>query len=299
MNSRSRSEAHCILAPTDFQLPARRAFMYGVKLAAALQGRLEILHVIKTVSKPPDSRYLRDRKNSALLELGRLARAAGEAGVHAEPRLDYGVPSTCALERAKSGRVEMIVLGTEGRTGWDRLRLGSTALAIFRDAPCPVLAVHGHLVGDVPRHPTRVKLQRLLVGTDFSSCADATLAYVSTLAGPLRASIRLLHAAETEATVPERRDRLLKMAEQMRTRGIDVEAVCLPGNPVETILSEAADWETDVIAVGTHGRQGLSRIMLGSVAEQLLRRAGCPMLIVRNLPPRLRGNDRQGGDRTP
>ena len=66
----------------------------------------------------------------------------------------------------------------------------------------------------------------------------------------------------------------------LQAQGLPVEGRCLAGLPVETILGEAARWEADVVIVGTAGRRGRSRLMLGSVAEGVIRRAGCPVLVV-------------------
>lgn len=68
----------------------------------------------------------------------------------------------------------------------------------------------------------------------------------------------------------------------LRRQGLEVDGVCLLGEPVETILSQASGWEADLISVGAQGRQGLSRLVLGCVAEGVLRRAGCPVLIVKH-----------------
>jgi nucleotide-binding universal stress UspA family protein len=153
---RSRKAAPCLLLPTDFQQPARRAFNYGLTLARLLGLRLELLHVIKALSGgpglSPDTRYAHAMRTSALLGLGRLARIAKEAGVQAEPLLDFGVPDECILRCMEQKPVELLVMGTEGRAGWDRLRLGSTAQTLARRANCPVLAVHGGMVGDVVSH---------------------------------------------------------------------------------------------------------------------------------------------------
>jgi nucleotide-binding universal stress UspA family protein len=285
-----------ILLPTDFQPPARRAFMYGVKLATAWPARLEILHVIKTATDSPDavpdSRYVRSLKTSALLNLGRLAREAKEEGAHAQPLLRYGVPSVCILDVVKQVHAEMIVIGTEGRTGWDRLRLGSTAQAIVREAPCPVLTLHGSLPGDVARHPARIRLQRLLVATDFSTFAGAALQAVCELAGKFKAAVSLLHAAESSADGPQAERMLAQLVKNLRRQGIAAEGVCVAGDPVEMILAQAAAWQADLIAVGTRGRQGLSRVVMGSVAEALLKRAGCPVLTVGR--PRRRAGVSQG-----
>jgi nucleotide-binding universal stress UspA family protein len=273
-----------MLLPTDFQQSARRAFLYGVKLAIGIPARLEILHVIKAPVDGPnaarDSRYLRSVKTAALLNLGRLTEAARAKGAQAQPLLRYGVPAACILEVVKQVHAEMIVIGTEGRTGWDRLRLGSTAEAVVREAPCPVLTVHGGLAGDAPGHPARIRLRRLLVATDFSVYAGAALHAVARLAATLDARVCLLHAAEPAADGKPAERRLAKLVQELRYQHIEAESVCAVGDPVETILIQAAAWQADLIAVGTQGRRGLSRLMLGSVAEALLKRAGCPVLTV-------------------
>ncbi len=293
MRSISRKPTPCILLPTDFQQPARRAFTYAVKLATVLKFRLEIVHVIKTVSESaqvsPDNRSLNSLKTSALLELGRMASAAKETAIHAEPSLLFGAPADCILESATRLGAGLIVMGTHGRTGWDRMRLGSVAQAVIREAPCPVLTLQEVVARDCFRHHAKVSLARLLVATDFSSCADGLVRYVAQLAGQLRAQVCLVHASdEGEAKLLAQR-KLEGVRRGLERNGLQVETVCIPGDPVEVILAQAAGWQADVIAVGTQGRTGLPRLVLGSVAEAVLGRAGCPVLIANNRQVGLRG----------
>jgi nucleotide-binding universal stress UspA family protein len=280
----SRKKTSYIIVTTDFEAPARRAFMYGVKLAITLSARLNILHVIKTASDSSaverESRQLGSLKTSALLNLGRLTRIAEEAGALARPQLLYGVPAACILEAVKLVPVKLIVMGTEGRTGWDRLRLGSTALAIVQRAPCPVLTVHGGLARDVVRHSSKVRLHRLLIATDFSRPAEAALQTAGEIATTLKSTIFLLHAVEPSEDKTHAERMLSKRIERLRRQHIEADGLCVHGDPVEVILAQAAAWQADVIAVGTQGRRGLSRLALGSVAEALLKRAGCPVLTV-------------------
>lgn len=277
-----------IVVATDFQQPARRAFLHGVKLATALKAPLHIVHVIKTPTDrsgaAPDSRSLRPLKTAALLELGRLVRVAREGGASAQPLLLYGEPVSCILETVERTHAGLVVMGTEGRLGWDRLRLGSTASAVVRAAPCPVVTVHGGLAGDVARHPARVHLRRLLVATDFSRAADAALRTASGLAVHLDATVRLVHVVASSAERARAERRLAAQVHDLRQGSLEAEGRCLGGEPVEVILAEAAAWQADLLAAGTSGRQGLQRLVLGSVAEELLRRAGCPVLTVGRVP---------------
>lgn len=295
MKPTGKKTARPVLMPTDFEMASRRAFAYAVKLAGVTGARLEILHVIKTVgdsgSTAPDRPHLNSLKTAALLELGRLTRVAREAGVSADPSLRFGVPDACILEAVGQLHPEMIVMGTEGRTGWDRLRLGSTAETVVREATCPVLAVHGGLAGDAPHHHARVKVERLLLATDFSSCAEEARRALCVLAQRTNGSIRVVHAAADEPAVKRGKRRMNGLLEDLRRNHPEAEGLCLPGEPLETILSQAAQWRADVIVVGTQGRRGLSRLLLGSVAEGLLRRAGCPVLVVRRAAPLVRSGD--------
>lgn len=276
-----------LLLPTDFQEPSRRALLHGIKLATALGVQLTLLHVIKTptdlANKAPDSRSLRSLRTSALLELGRLTRTAQEHGVSAQPLLLYGDPIDCILETAVRHHTEIIVMGTEGRTGWDRLRIGSTTERVVCKSPCPVLTVHGGLAGDVFRHPAKVRLRRILLGTDFSRDADSALHVVCDLALKLHATVRIVHASRAAPANGQLDRTIAKHARHLRSAGIEADGVCVPGDPVETILTQAAVYQADLLAVGTRGRRGLSRLILGSVAEALIKRAGCPVLTVRNV----------------
>ncbi len=276
-----------LLLPTDFQNPSRRALLHGIKLATGLGAQLTLLHVIKTPTdrshQAPDSRSLRALRTSALLELGRLIRTAKERGVSAQPLLLYGDPIGCIVETALRGLTDMIVMGTEGRTGWDRLRIGSTTQGVVCQAPCPVLTVHGGLAGDVFRHPAKVRLRRVLIGTDFSSDADSALQVVHGLAPMLQATVRIVHASQASSDNGHADRTIGRYVRQLRSVGIEADGVCVPGDPVETILTQATVYQADLLAVGTRGQRGLSRVILGSVAEALIKRAGCPVLTVRNV----------------
>ena len=280
-----RQGARVIVLPTDFQRPARRAFLHSVRLAIAFKARLHILHVIKTPTdrsgEARDSRFLRSLRTSALLELGRLVRTARDGGASGQPLLLYGDPVSSILEAVKRTHAGMIVMGTEGRIGWDRLRIGSTAEALVREAPCPVLTVHGGLAGDVARHSARVHLQRVLMATDFSRPADAALRTASGVALNLGATFRLVHVVDPSSEKARAERKIAAQVHDLRQRGLEAEGQCLNGEPVQAILRDAGVWHADLLALGTSGRRGLHRLALGSVAEELLRRSGCPVLTVR------------------
>ncbi len=145
-------------------------------------------------------------------------------------------------------------------------------------------------------------ITRILVAIDFSPSARAALEYATFLAGKVAASLEVLHVWEPPGYVGPDTLALLPVAagqpgwEQTRaevTREVEqflAKAAARPrqlsvrvevGEPSDTILNVARDAGTDLIVMGTHGRTGLSRLLIGSVAEAVLRRATCPVLTLR------------------
>jgi len=142
------------------------------------------------------------------------------------------------------------------------------------------------------------KIERILVPVDFSSCSEAALAYAAGLARKVGARVDVLHAWEAPAIpadlplpVEEFQTGARREAERLlddlvaRHRAADepVRAHLAAGSAVPTILGQLAIGEHDLIVIGTHGRRGLVRAVLGSVAEEVLRRAPCPVLCVREM----------------
>ncbi len=300
MKRRERAAGTIVLA-TDFLKPSQRAFAYAIALAKVLQVRLVILHVIRGVTgagspAPSDSRYLKPMKTAALLELARLVRLAQDAGIRAEASLQIGHPAVSVPDAIRKLRAQMIVMGTHGRTGWDRLQLGSTAESVIRVATCPAMTVRGVVAGDAAKPHSHVRLLRLLVATDFSVTAQGAVRWAARLAQQVGASLVVLHAVETptpgrrkwssrmsvdlDALRTARTRRLERVVSELVEKGVAAEAACVDGIPIEVIVAQAAQWGADAIIIGTHGRRGLRRAVLGSLAEQVVRRAGCPVVTV-------------------
>ena len=123
-------------------------------------------------------------------------------------------------------------------------------------------------------------VQHILVATDFSESADAALDVAIQYARTFRARLYLVHVcAAGELDVTE----LLAVA-AARAEPVPVSVAGTGGDPAEEILRYASRQPVDLIVVGTHGRTGVSRLLLGSVAERVVRGAGCPVLVV-PVPP--------------
>lgn len=141
-------------------------------------------------------------------------------------------------------------------------------------------------------------IRRILVPVDFTESVPLLVHYAMEIVRGRGASVRLFHAVETPAaaTIPAAdavanvrfsvdlqaaaQDRLREIAAGIRGLTVDVKAVV--GPPAAEILREAREWGADVVVVATHGRRGLPRMFLGSVAEEVVRGSPCPVLAVRH-----------------
>jgi nucleotide-binding universal stress UspA family protein len=145
---------HHVLVPLDFSTYAEQALDYAIALAQKLQARVTLLHVIQPPAVVnvegglwPTSTFLQDLEAAVTRDMeGYLARVTA-AGLEGEMVVVHGVPFQEILDTAKARQVDLIIMGTHGRTGLTHVFLGSVAEKVVRLAPCPVL---------VARQPTPI-----------------------------------------------------------------------------------------------------------------------------------------------
>lgn len=299
-----------ILVPTDFSATSNAAFGYAKALAERFDASLHLVHAFEdpfTTAAFAAEMYaplpttLRD---TLVIDIEqRLAErlpAEDRARFRGTAEIVTGPTAKAIVEYSQSLGSDLIVMGTHGRGGMSHLLLGSVAERVVRTARCPVLTVRE------PGEP----IKRILVPTDFSDTADAALTYARLLAARYGASLQLLHvlddpfvteglAAEaymTEAPVlrsallREAQNRLAQRVVPLRRGGefegspgvTRVDAEVLFGHGAKTIAEYALDRGANLIVMGTHGRTGVAHLLLGSVAERLVRHAPCPVLTVRH-----------------
>jgi nucleotide-binding universal stress UspA family protein len=157
-------------------------------------------------------------------------------------------------------------------------------------------------------------IQHILMATDFSPCAQDALKQALYLAQGLKAKMTLLNVFETffpspdfpstgdypgvyqwlENVKKEEKRKLKVTAEIVEREGVDVAVLFKEGNPSAEIVRTAQEINADLIVLGTHGRKGLSHVLMGSVAERVARHAPCPVLIVREKSERERSKRADG-----
>jgi nucleotide-binding universal stress UspA family protein len=284
-----------ILVPTDFSKPSDAALAHAKRLAANTGATLHLLHVV-------DNLFLRavlgdphDYEAAALRQLRDRAPApTGDiASILAVERSDE--PADEITSYARTHGIDLIVMGTHGRGRMAHLLLGSVAEKVSRTSPCPVLTLR-----DAPQ-TEELKGVRILVPTDFGPSADAALGCARRLAARLRGSVCLLHVIEhpgigasfgSELYVPEpaavRQEQVAKAKIQLSRRilvdsrsRVKVTSDIVFGPSSTMIAAYAHDSGFDLIVMGTRGRGGLAHLLIGSVAESVIRTASCPVLTVK------------------
>jgi nucleotide-binding universal stress UspA family protein/predicted transcriptional regulator len=222
---------------------------------------------------------------------GVRARLA-EQGVQAEAVVRDGSPYAVLLDLADEFGVDAVVMATHGRGGLPRTVLGSVANAVVQHATTPVLLVHAD--GTTPVRPPA--FERLLVPLDGSTLAERALVSAAEIAQPdslivlvrveVPAQARPAKGADgsprpgSDAVGNPSTAYLLSIAETMRSKGHRVDTDARVGRPAAQILEAAQAHEADVIVMGTHGRSGPARWLLGSVADEVVRHADRPVLLV-------------------
>jgi nucleotide-binding universal stress UspA family protein len=283
-----------ILVPVDYSAPSEAALAFARVTARMFDAHLHVLHVLDPIFLRAVVSNAQDRRAAALRRLHDHLGEEDHQRFQAVTAVEESSVPADEIERyAKQQDIDLIVMGTHGHRGVAHALLGSVAERVVRVAPCPVITVRepkgAHDAGWTP--PARI-----LVPTDFSPPSDRALEHARVLARRSGASIHLLHVLEdlvdtasfgTEVFVPDAPEihaaRLQAARERLTARAnaaagdppVTTEVVV--GAGARTIVRYAAEQPFDLIVMGTHGRTGLAHLIMGSVAEAVVRTANCPV----------------------
>jgi nucleotide-binding universal stress UspA family protein len=305
----TRRDVDRILCPVDFSEFSFPALEHAVRLGRWFDARVELLHVVPLPPFPlagggvPNAlEVIRDQREHATLEIAELLAPFGAETVPIETKLLEGDPWRVILDEATTLPADLLVMGTHGRSGFEQLLLGSVTEKVLRRASCPVLTVSQ--VGPHPR--SGFLFRRILCATDLTGTSEQTLEAAISLAGENDARITLLHviaslpgeaAARASLAIPEMAPLRLSLEGEARTQLREVVTdraphFCHLGERVETgtpwseIVRVASEMDAELIVMGAHAGGAVTRMLFGSTASQVVRRAGCPVLVVRETPKR-------------
>lgn len=292
-----------ILVARDYSSVSDRALASALDLAARTGAALHVLHAEvlhaledeKQDSAAPTDGV--DRLRDALQDARTVSPGALESvPVVGETRRDVA-PAPAILQYASEEDVDLIALGTHGRRGPSRILLGSVAEEVVRRADQPVLTVRREDEEEPSPRPDSIK--RILVPIDFSEYSQEALAHAKEWAALYGAQVDVLHVIEEtlhpafyvggvrsiyEAQPNIEEKALAEMGTLVdETAGPDVETNLHvgPGDAGSAISDFADEQGSDLVTMSTHGRTGMNRFFLGSVAEKIVRHVRCPVFTVK------------------
>jgi nucleotide-binding universal stress UspA family protein len=277
----------------------------GAETARTLVSSLRLpkgstIRVIRSLGTVPTGESfpeaMRTEFMAAALEAARkdiqaFAEPLRTVGAAVEAEVLYGRAGSVIVEEAERWRPDLIIVGSHGRGAVGSTVLGSVGAEVIDHAPCPVLVARTTAVSKV------------VVAYDGSADADAAARLVGTgvfnapvrvvsvahVVEPLSSGVSLTMRHEVMAARREELERVRLEHESLAERatralkaaGVDATSEVRVGNAGEEILAAAATWGADLIAMGTRGRTGLARLLLGSVARQVVHGAACSVLVAR------------------
>ncbi len=287
-----------ILCPVDFSEFSVNAYEYARSLAWHYKAALFLQHVLypfhssfagfggDTDSYEKGCRQLRADAEEKLREFAeRHARTENRPQCFVQD----GWATDLILSMAEARAVNLIVMGTHGLRGIDRLMLGSVTERVLRRARCPVLAVRKpahHVISSV-HDPEPVHLRKIVLCSDFSDHAHRASEYALSMAKEYGAELMLLHVLEDVPRSTDLESATEKVAKQLeesiapKTReGCIVKVMVRIGKPYQQIIQLALEAQTNLVVMGVRGRGALDTAIFGSTTYRVIQLGSCPVLAV-------------------
>jgi len=292
-----------IICTTDFSDASNIAVAYGTALAKEFKAKLYLSHVIDlpSVGMYGDAFSYPVGQQDRIIDYSRgyLERLIGETTVDWEPLIQMGHAAAEITRLAKEKSVDMVISATHGRSGLKRFLLGSVTGSILRTLPCPLLIVRGPEQGFVAPEEREIRLERILVGCDFSPDSDLAIQYGLSLAQEFQSELFMAHVIEPpiyedmikrtekseQAFQQDLRVRLneelKKMVPDEARNWCDPVTTLLAGQPHEELVKYAVVQSINLIVMGFRGHSLMETLFVGSTADRVVRRAACPVLLVK------------------
>ena len=297
--NRNALQIRSVLVPVDFSVPSLRALEFALPLVKRFGADLHLVHVF--AADHPFTGLV--GMPFALPEFGigrsvheQLKDLARKYSIDLRPGLLHALKGRPFEEICRVGRdenIDLIIIATRGNTGVKHLALGSTAERVVRYSSSPVLVTHGAKPsGAIP------SFRKILVPVDFSECSMQGLAYAKIFAKHFKSKITLLNSVHfqyylasdectrydlprlTQQAYAVAHDQMRDVVEKTDWDGLEVDTSLQTGHPGQQICEHARDSDVDLIVTSTHGSTGFTHLLLGSVAEYVVRHAHCPVLVV-------------------
>ena len=305
-----------ILVPIDLSEESYRALQFAVPLAERFGAAVHVVHIYEggrqmpSIAAPP---VLWSEAELARRLVGEAQRRCGTLLRVEDCHIRLGKPYKEIVATAIELKAQLIVIATNGHSGFKHLTLGSTAEKTVRYAPCPVMVVRAAPRGPIKTTMQGTVLEKILVPVDFSECAREGAKYASIFATQVGADLLVMHVThpadyttlDANRIPPEwpelvetarlaAMDELEEFVNFLPLVGISADTLVAVGTPIEKLVEATNRPDVDMVITSTHGYTGLRHVLLGSTAEQLVRLAHCPVLVVpshrREMPSQVTGD---------
>ncbi|ELY53197.1 universal stress protein [Natronolimnohabitans innermongolicus] len=293
-----------LLIPTDGSNPAESAARRGFVLAAQCDASVRVLSVADSsvatgAGYAGDSPSIRNRlRERATNRATSLRDEATERGLEATAATREGIPAKEIVAYANEHDIDTIAIGTSGRGGVARAVIGSVADKVVRTAPVPVLTI----TPDAAAGDGEPTVDSILLPTDGSDTAMTAARRGLEFATDLQATVHLLSvtdhgrdgvlstlSGDDREGSDDRREAVADAVEALtaeaRSHGLETVAEVRDGDPATEIVDYAESATVDLIAMGTAGRGGFERYLLGSVTDKVVRTASIPVMTTRANEP--------------
>jgi len=291
-------EIKLILCPIDFSEFSGRAYRHALSVAEHYGAKLVAVHVAElwrhpsvgfTASAGLYDEFCRSVCEAGQEQLQEFVKQNPHDKIRPELLVRQGIAADSILLLAQEQKVDVIVMGTHGRRGYDRLMLGSVTDRVMRLASCPVLAVSNVPQGDEAKGAGQAhRLTRVLYCTDFSENAKRALNYAISAAEEYGAVLTLLHVLEEAPSAAKKKvvtaaamERLEKLVSPEVRETLKVEFAVRAGKPYRQIIQVAAELAADIVIMGVHGSGALDLAVFGSTTYRVIQLGPCPVLAVR------------------
>jgi nucleotide-binding universal stress UspA family protein len=283
----SRVALRNILMAIDFSPSSDAALDYSVAIARRYGSRIYMTHVIRPdvyqlVSPEAMETVLDQARHYAEQQMAKVLVSGRVRGVPHQVLLGQGELWTVLSELIEEHEIDLIVVGTHGRTGLKKMLMGSVAERVFRMAPCPVLTVGPHVPHDAVK---RRGPRQILYATDFSATAEGAAGYALTLAQEHQSNLSLLHVLEGDRFDSVKAE---TAADRLKSLVVPEAALwCTPdfrvafGHPADEILRAAEDREADLIVLGARKPDFSISQLPPATAYKVVCSAHCPVLTIR------------------
>lgn len=286
-----------ILCPMDFSEFSAKSYAYAHSLAKHYGAKLFLEHVVQPLSMAypfyafPDTvgQVYTNLLQDAEKHLQEVVQNYAWNGIQQELAVREGFPTDGILSFAQTHSMDLIVMGTHGRRGFDRITMGSVTEQVLRKARCPVLVIcrpaHDFVIPG--EREEQVHLSKILFCTDFSEHSDRALKYALSLAMEYNAELTLLHVLENIQRTYEfqtENSLICKLLEQAIPEAAKnwckVNSIVRAGQPYTEIIKFATETSADLVIMGVRGRNALDLALFGSTTHRVIQLGPCPVLAV-------------------